>query len=148
MKPAAPGLALLAMASMAATAQESLRRYSVQGDSIEQSLTGRAGDPSRGRQLVADRQRGLCLLCHTGPFPDTQAQGTLAPDLGGVGARLSEGQIRLRIVDMKALAPDSIMPSYYRVDGRTRVAPRFRNKPVLTADEIEDIVAYLASLKE
>lgn len=132
----------------AAPAQESLRDYVVRGDSIDQSLTGRDGDPVRGAALIADRQRGLCLLCHSGPFADTLAQGTLAPDLRGVGVRLTAGQLRLRIVDMKRLVPDTIMPSYYRTDGLTRVAAAWRDRPVLAAEEIEDIVAFLAQLKD
>jgi L-cysteine S-thiosulfotransferase len=142
-------LALIASAPISvAMAEGALRSYVVRGDSIDLPLIGQPGDPTRGAQLVADRQRGLCLLCHTGPFPETQAQGTLAPDLRGVGARLSEGQLRLRIVDMKRLSPNTIMPAYYRVDGLDRVAPRWRDKPIMTAEEIEDVVAYLASLKE
>ena len=81
MKSLGLGLALLMAASPGAAAEETLRAYAVQGDAIPQSLTGKPGDATRGAQLVADRQRGLCLLCHTGPFPDSQAQGTLAPDL-------------------------------------------------------------------
>lgn len=149
MKPIGLVFALVASMSIpAATAEDELRNHVVRGDSIDLPLTGRPGDPGRGAELVADRQRGLCLLCHTGPFPESQAQGTLAPDLRGVGARLSEGQLRLRIVDMKRLSPDTIMPAYYRVDGLDRVAPRWRGKPVMTAQEIEDVVAYLATLKE
>jgi L-cysteine S-thiosulfotransferase len=145
------GLLMALIASVptpVALAEDVLRTFIVRGDAIDLSLTGRPGDAVRGAQLVADRQRGLCLLCHTGPFPQPQAQGTLAPDLGGVGERLSEGQLRLRIVDMKRLSPDTIMPAYYRVDGLGRVASRWRGKPLLTAEEIEDVVAYLATLKE
>ncbi len=132
----------------AADAQEPPRPYVVRGDAIELSLTGRPGDPARGQALIADRQRGLCLLCHTGPFPDMHAQGTLAPDLRGVGRRLSVGQLRLRVVDMKKINPATIMPSYYRIDGLQRVASAWRGKPVLTAEEIEDVVAYLGILKD
>lgn len=96
---------------------------------------------------MANRQVGLCLLCHSGPFPEERFQGNLAPDLSGVGARLSEGEIRLRIVDSTKLNPRSIMPAYYRTEGLTRVAPAFRGKTVLTAEQIEDIVAYLSALK-
>jgi len=117
------------------------------GDSIPASLTGAKGDPLRGRAIVANRQVGLCLLCHSGPFPEERFQGNLAPDLTSVGARLSEGQIRLRIVDSAKLDPQSIMPAYYRSEGLTRVAPAFRGKTVLTAEQIEDIVAYLSTLK-
>lgn len=127
--------------------------YTVEGDAIARPLTGRAGDPARGARLITDRHNSLCLLCHAGPFPDPHLHGTLAPSLAGVGARLSAGQLRLRIVDMKALNPTSIMPVYYRVAGERearerRIADAWRDKPVLEAGEIEDLVAYLATLKE
>jgi len=115
-------------------------------DSIPASLTGAKGDPARGRAIVVNRQLGLCLLCHSGPFPEERFQGNLAPDLRNA-ARLTEGQIRLRIVDSANVNPQSIMPAYYKSDGLTRVAPAFRGKTVLTAEQIEDIVAYLLTLK-
>ncbi|PWC31730.1 sulfur oxidation c-type cytochrome SoxX [Azospirillum sp. TSO22-1] len=117
-------------------------------DALPDSLTGTKGDPARGRAIVADRRRGLCLLCHSGPFPEERFQGTLAPDLSGAGARLSEGQLRLRIVDARRLVPDTIMPSYFKVEGLTRVAPAFQGKPVLSAAEIEDVVAFLTTLRD
>jgi sulfur-oxidizing protein SoxX len=106
-----------------------------------------AGDPVRGRAIVADRQVGLCLLCHSGPFPEERFQGDLAPSLAGVGARFSEAELRLRIVDPARLNPKTIMPSYYRKEGLERVAPSFRGKTILDAQQIEDVVAYLATLK-
>ena len=115
-------------------------------DSIPTSLTGAKGDPARGRTIVADRQVGLCLLCHSGPFSEEQFQGDLAPDLRSA-ARLTEGQIRLRIVDSARVTPQSIMPAYYRAEGLARVAPAFRGKTVLTAEQIEDVVAFLVTLK-
>ena len=117
-------------------------------DAIPQSLTGAKGDPARGRAIVANRQVGLCLLCHSGPFPEERFQGNLAPDLAGAGKRWSEGQLRLRIVDSSRVNPATIMPSYHRTDGFTRVAPAWRGKPVLTADQIEDVVAFLTTLKD
>ena len=131
-----------------AKAQDGLRPYAVVGDAIPASLTGGKGDPVRGRAIVANRLVGLCLLCHSGPIPEERFQGTLAPDLKGTGARWSEGQLRLRMVDATRLNPDSIMPPYYRVDGLTRVAPAFVGKPVLGAEQIEDVVAYLATLRD
>ena len=119
----------------------------VAGDEIPASLTGAKGDPARGRAIVANRQVGLCLLCHSGPFPEERFQGDLAPDLKGVGARLSEGQIRARIVDPGRVNPDTLMPAYYKIDGLTRVAAAFRGKTILTAEQIEDIVAYLSTLR-
>jgi sulfur-oxidizing protein SoxX len=145
MRPAAAALALMLACGPAAA--EPVRAYAVEGDAIPRSLTGRLGDPGRGREIVGDRRRGLCLLCHTGPFPDAHLQGELAPDLRGVGGRLSEGQLRLRIVDMKALNPESLMPAYHRTDGLTRVGAAWRDRPALSAQEIEDVVAYLATLK-
>ena len=129
-------------------AQEALRPYSVVSDAIPSSLTGQKGDATRGRAIVTNRQVGLCLLCHSGPFPEERLQGTMAPDLKGAGARSSEGQLRLRIVDAGRLHPNSIMPAYYRIDGLTRVAPLFRGKPILTAEQIEDVVAFLTTLRE
>jgi L-cysteine S-thiosulfotransferase len=142
--------AAAAIASFAggARSEEQLRPYTVVGDAIPQSLTGAKGDVERGRNIVVNRQVGLCLLCHSGPFPEEKFQGTLAPDLKGTGARWSEGQLRLRIVDASHLNPDTIMPPYYRIDGLTRVAPAFQGKPVLTAEQIEDVVAYLATLRD
>jgi len=119
----------------------------VVGDAIPTSLTGERGDAARGRGIVADRNAGLCLLCHSGPFPEVRQQGTLAPDLRGTAARLTEGQIRLRIVDASRVNPASIMPPYFKTDGLTRVAPAFEGKPLLTAAHIEDVVAYLVTLK-
>ncbi|HEU5177962.1 MAG TPA: sulfur oxidation c-type cytochrome SoxX [Burkholderiales bacterium] len=116
-------------------------------DSLPSPLTGAAGDAARGRAIVLDRQLGLCLLCHSGPFPQERFQGDLAPNLAGVGSRLSEGQIRLRIVDASRVNPQTIMPAYFRTEGLTRVAPSQRGKTVLSAQQIEDVVAFLATLK-
>ena len=141
-------VALLVGSSATTGAESALVSYEVTGDAIERPLTARPGDRARGEALIADRRRSLCLLCHAGPFPEPHAQGTLAPDLRAVGARLSEGQLRLRVVDMRLVVPSSIMPSYYRVDGLERVAEPWQGRPVLTAGEIEDVVAFLVTLKE
>jgi sulfur-oxidizing protein SoxX len=116
-------------------------------DAIPSSLTGATGDPALGRKIVLDRQVGLCLLCHSGPFPEERFQGDLAPDLTGVGARLSAGQIRLRIVDPGRINPQTIMPAYLRTEGLQRVAPAYSGKTVLTAEQIEHVVAFLVTLK-
>jgi len=117
------------------------------GDAMPDSLTGARGDAARGRGIVADRNAGLCLLCHSGPFPEVRRQGTVAPDLRGTAARLSEGQIRLRLVDSSRINPATVMPPYFRTEALTRVAPAFKGKTVLTAQQIEDVVAYLLTLK-
>jgi sulfur-oxidizing protein SoxX len=114
-------------------------------EGIPASLTGAKGDPVRGRAIVGNRQVGLCLLCHSGPFPEERFQGNLAPDLRDAG-RLGEAQLRARLVDPARFNPQTIMPAYYRTEG-TRVAPSYRGKPVLSAEQIEDVVAYLSTLK-
>ena len=137
--------ALLALPGF--TAAQELRSYAVIGDAVPQSLTGTAGDVARGRALVLERS-STCILCHSGPFPEQKFQGDLAPDLSGSGIRASEGQLRLRLVDASRLNAATIMPSYYRVDGLDRVGALWRGKPILSAEQIEDIVAYLGSLRE
>ena len=131
--------ALLAVFCVAGVAQAQ--------DALPDSLTGAPGDPARGRAIVANRQVGLCLLCHSGPFPEERFQGDLAPNLSGVGARLSAGQIRARIVDASRVNPNTIMPPYFRTENLQRVAPAYRGKTVLSAEQIEDVVAFLITLK-
>jgi sulfur-oxidizing protein SoxX len=116
------------------------------GDGIPESLTGAPGDATRGRALVLDRST-TCILCHSGPF-GTQFQGDLAPSLAGAGNRWSASQLRLRLVDAAHFNPDTIMPSYYLVDGLTRMGRNWTGKPILSAAQIEDIVAYLATLRD
>jgi sulfur-oxidizing protein SoxX len=127
---------------------DALRPFTIVGDAIPASLTGSKGDAGRGRAIVVNRQVGLCLLCHSGPFPEQAFQGNLAPDLKGTGARWSEGQLRLRIVDASKIRPDTIMPPYYRTEDLRRVAPAFQGKPVLDAEQIEDVVAFLITLQD
>ena len=142
-------MAALAMTSLAPVAPRAeLAPLAIVGDAIPKPLTDEAGDPARGRAIVTDRQKGLCLLCHIGPFPDQRFQGDLAPDLAGTGARWSSAQLRLRIVDASRLNPDTIMPSYYRTEGLNRVTPAFKDKPILDAQQVEDVVAFLATLQD
>jgi sulfur-oxidizing protein SoxX len=129
-----------------ALAQET--RPEIVGDAIPQPLVATRGDPARGRAIVVDRQVGLCLLCHSGPFPEQRLQGTLAPELAGAGRRWSEGQLRLRIVDAAKANPATTMPPYYRTDGLVRVASAYRGKTLLTAQQIEDVVAFLKTLRD
>ena len=140
-------LLCLAFCCAPAHADEALRPYQIVGNAIPKLLIGTPGDPGRGRAIVV-RRESTCLLCHSGPFPEQRFQGDLSPSLKGTGARWSEGELRLRLVDASRLNPATIMPSYYRVDGLTRVAQNYRGKPVLTAEQIEDVVAYLKTLKD
>lgn len=145
-----PGwLAIVALTGCAASAPEGANGpepYRVEGDAIRTSLSGATGDPARGREIVVARDFN-CLLCHAVPEAGGRAMGNLAPPLNGVGARLSEGQLRLRIVDSLRVNRETIMPSYYRTAGLNRVAADWRARPILTAQQVEDTVAYLLTLR-
>jgi L-cysteine S-thiosulfotransferase len=121
-------------------------------DTMTQPLTATPGDAAKGRAIVANRQVGLCLLCHTGPFPEERFQGNLAPSLAGAGSRWSEGQLRLRISDARRFNPASIMPAYHPAgadaDPSARVGAAWKEKPILDAQQIEDVVAFLRTLRE
>jgi len=117
-------------------------------DSIPAPPGVRPGDAASGRAIVVDRQRGLCLLCHSGPFPEASHQGSLAPSLVGAGQRWNADQLRLRITDGRRLNPDSIMPSYGVIDPAPQVALRFRGQAILSPQQIEDVVAFLSTLRD
>ena len=125
----------------------SLGLLALTGAGIEQPLDGLQGDPVRGEAVVI-RQTSTCTLCHAGPFPNPHLQGNVGPDLRGVGSRLSAAELRERLVDASRENPETVMPAFYRTEGLTRVGAAWRGKPILSAQEIEDAVAYLAGLKE
>lgn len=142
---------LLAAALPATQAQSSgavVVDFQVVGDAIPQPLTASPGDPARGRAIVADRRVGLCLLCHAGPFPEERFQGTLAPSLAGAGARWSAGQLRLRIADPRRLNPLTPMPAFHRTEGLVQVGAAWRGRPALDAQQVEDVVAFLQTLRD
>lgn len=136
-----PPLSALVLAATAAAAA------AAPADAIDQPLTATAGDAARGRAIVVSRQQGLCLLCHRGPFPEERFQGSIGTDLTGTGSRWTAGQLRLRIVDSRRLNPDSVMPAFHRSDGLQRVGAAWQGKPVLDAQQVEDVVAFLVTLK-
>jgi sulfur-oxidizing protein SoxX len=120
--------------------------YVVRGDAIVEPLTAMPGDPAKGREVVTGRDAN-CLLCHAIPETGERFMGNVAPPLSGVATRLSAGQLRLRVVDPTRLNPQVAMPAYYRTQGLDAVAQQYRGKPVLTAQQVEDVVAYLATLR-
>ncbi|HEV7267315.1 MAG TPA: sulfur oxidation c-type cytochrome SoxX [Falsiroseomonas sp.] len=122
--------------------------FVVTGDAIEAPLGDLAGDAVRGAAVVKNRETANCLICHSIPDPRERFMGDIGPPLAGVGARLTRGQIRLRLVDPTLVNPAAVMPAYHRVAGLVRVDERYRGQPVLTAQEIEDVVAYLATLRD
>lgn len=141
-------MALALLAAPAPAAAEGIAPFVVAGDAIEAPLAGHIGEPARGKTIVRNRETANCLICHAIPEPRERFMGGVGPPLAGVGARLSPGQIRLRLVDPTILNPQAIMPAYHRTAVLTNVDARFRGQPVLSAREIEDVVAYLAALQE
>lgn len=125
-----------------------LTPYTVKDYAIEKSLTGKPGDPAKGRQLAITSGQGNCVICHKLPIPEVAFRiGNVGPDLTEVGGRLTAAEIRMRIVNPKLLNEETIMPAYYRVTGLHRVAKNAEGKPMLTAEQVEDLVAYLSTLK-
>jgi sulfur-oxidizing protein SoxX len=127
---------------------DQLMRYRIVDGAIPEPLTTQPGDPARGRRIVLDRDGGDCTICHAMPLAQREFHGTVGPPLDGIGRRATPGALRLRLVDPKAFNPETIMPAYYKVVGFHRVLERYRAKPVLTAQQIEDIIAYLLTLTD
>lgn len=143
--------ALAVVLALASTGREGLaeeKQVDVVAGEIPRPLNGLAGDTTRGRALVTDRRKGLCLLCHSGPFPEERFQGTLAPTLAGTGKRLTEGVIRLRLVDGRRLNPQTLMPPYHVTEGLSQVGNSWREKTIFSAQDIEDVVAFLKTLQD
>jgi sulfur-oxidizing protein SoxX len=141
-----PVLAGMVLALGIGSAALALETYEVAGDAIARPLGGLVGSIGRGAAIVRDRERGNCLICHQGADPAEPFQGLIGPPLKGVGLRLDAGQIRLRLVDASLLNPQTVMPPYFRTENLHDVAAVYRGKPALSAQEIEDVVVYLASL--
>lgn len=136
------------MSLFATAALQAAVAFTVVGDGIPQALTAQPGDAARGRAIVASRQQGLCLLCHQGPFPEERAQGNVAGDLAGTGARWTVPQLRLRVADARRLNPASPMPAFHVAPPEAqRPGAAWRGKPVLDAQQVEDVVAFLSTLK-
>jgi sulfur-oxidizing protein SoxX len=139
------GALLAAIVSLATSTASFAQSRSVV--EINEPLVNQPGDAVRGRAIVLSRQSGLCILCHSGPFPEERFQGNMAPDLGMSAQRLTASQLRARIVDASVFNPETIMPKYYSHTGLNRVASGYAGKTILTGQEIEDVVAFLMSLK-
>ena len=125
-----------------------LVRYRIIDGTIPEPLTAQPGDPERGRRIVLDGAGGDCPICHAMPLPQREFHGTIGPPLDGIGRRATPGALRLRLVDPKAFNAEPIMPAYYKVAGLHRVLDRYRARPILTAPQIEDIIAYLLTLTD
>ena len=141
----------LLLASGAAYADEMKdvsKTYTIVDETIPKSLTGTPGDPVNGRKVVISRKKGNCLACHEMPIPEQQFHGRISPDLADVASRYTQAQLRMRVVDPKVINSDTIMPAFYKNAGLHRVLKGFEGKTILSAQEVEDVVAYLMTLKE
>lgn len=116
---------------------------------IDTPLSDRPGDAARGKAVAVNSDLGNCIICHRIPIAEVPdgAFGDIGPDLAHVGARLSAAELRQRIVDPKQIDPDTVMPAYFVKNGLTRVQPQYQGKTILTAQQIEDLIAFLETLK-
>lgn len=143
MKPSLRLAVVIALSSGATHAQPAV----FDGDAIREPLTSTPGDPSRGKGVLVQREKGHCILCHAVPESDVRFAGNIGPPLAGVGERLTPAQIRGRIADPTRHDPGTVMPAYFRTGDLRRVAPAYRDRTVLSAQDVEDAVAYLSTLR-
>ncbi len=141
------GAAFLILIAGVAAAEEFVAFKVVDNASIPEPLTGKPGDPASGREVAINRKQGNCLACHKMPIPEQPFHGEVGPDLSAVGDTYSAGELRLRVVNPKIINPDTFMPAFYRPHGLHRVSKNFQGKTILTAQQVEDVVAYLQTLK-
>ena len=142
------GFALaLAITTNATAAEKMMVKFAVKDGAIAKSLTGKPGNATNGRKVAINRKQGNCLACHVMPISEQPFHGNAGPDLNGVAGRLTEGEIRLKIVNPKIVNPDTFMPAFYRKDGLHRVMKKFQGKTILSAEQVEDLVAYTMTLK-
>jgi len=122
--------------------------YTMKDDAIPDPIRGLKGNPAKGKKLAINGAKGNCLACHQMPIPEEEFHGEVGPSLLGLGSRYNEGQIRMRIVNIQELIPSSLMPPFYKNPAElTQVAKKFQGQTILTAQEVEDVVAYLTTLK-
>jgi len=133
---------------LAAQGAEQVMTYRIVDGTIPEPLTDQPGDAERGRRIALDREGGDCTICHAMPLPQRQFHGTIGPPLDGVGSRVTAAELRLRLVDPKMINPATMMPAYYKVEGLHHVLERYRGKSILTAQQVEDVVAYLLTLTQ
>ena len=136
-----PTLCLALLIAVAGSAAAQVAPYKVVGDGIPQSLTGKPGDAARGKALLIKRGPANCLTCHSIKDKEMQPGGTKGPALDGVGAALTPAQLRLSVVDLSRVTKGTAMPSFHKTSFGTP-------SPALTAEQIEDVVAYLSTLRK
>ncbi|MCR4378151.1 MAG: sulfur oxidation c-type cytochrome SoxX [Rhodospirillales bacterium] len=142
---AAMGFAIAGTLAVSAQSAD-MANVTIVNGTIPKSLTGKAGDPAAGKKAAINQKKGNCLACHVMPIPEEQFHGKTGPDLHGIGSRQTEAELRMRLVDPKVISADTMMPSFFKT-GQHRVLKDFEGKTILEAQEVENIVAYLLTLK-
>lgn len=131
-----------------ASSEPNFYPWKIENYAINEPLGNKKGNAIRGRKIVINSDKGNCLACHSTPIPEESFHGTVGPPLHGVASRLTEGQIRLRVADETKIIPNTIMPGFYKnPKENNRVDDEYWGKPVLNAQEAEDVIAYLMTLK-
>lgn len=138
---AMPALALRAAAEVPVA-------YEVVGTGIPVPLADEPGNAERGRAIVRDARNASCLICHLMPIPEEPNHGNIGPPLAGVGSRYSAAELRLRLVDARVINPVTVMPAYYATTGHVAVQQQYAGQTIYSAQDIEDVVAYLLTLTE
>ncbi|MFC1672859.1 sulfur oxidation c-type cytochrome SoxX [Pseudomonadota bacterium] len=139
-------IAFAVVGSVSAGAQSADMGPTIVDGTIPASLTGKAGDAANGRKIAINRKKGNCLACHVMPIPEQQFHGLTGTDLNGVSSRISEAELRMRLVDAKVINEDTMMPSFFKT-GQHRVLKKFEGKTILSAQEVEDVIAYVMTIK-
>ena len=141
--------ALAGALALAVSATAGTVEYKIEDEAINASLTGKPGDPANGKKVFLNRKKGNCLACHVvSSLKDQPYHGEVGPPLDGTASRWSEGELRLRIVNPKVVNEETIMPAFYRTDGFHRVLKNFKGKTVISAQEVEDVLAYIMTFKD
>ncbi|WP_340239440.1 sulfur oxidation c-type cytochrome SoxX [Sulfitobacter pontiacus] len=116
---------------------------------VEAALTATAGDAANGRKVFANRKQGNCLACHmNSDMAEESFHGEVGPPMDGVADRWTEAELRGIVTNSKMMFEGTIMPAFYVDSGYTRPLDEFAGKSILTAQQVEDVVAYLMTLKE
>jgi sulfur-oxidizing protein SoxX len=144
------GICGLSAGALWAEGMAKLARYKVtDGIAIAKPLSAKPGDAANGRKVMANRKKGNCLACHKiDQMKEIQFHGEIGPELSDIAGRMPAGQIRLRLVDPKSVNAETIMPAMYKNEGLHRVRKKFIGKTILSAQEVEDVIAFMMTLKK
>jgi sulfur-oxidizing protein SoxX len=120
----------------------------IEASGVMRSLTGALGDPQRGRMAMINPDKGNCIACHRiAALSGEPAHGDLGPTLNSIASRYTEGQLRQLVINARTFFPNTVMPAFHVTEDLDRVSPAFAGQPILSAAEVEDVVAFLKTLR-